>query len=309
MKTQKKITNLIYEIYVLCLYIPIYLRLFLYCLKYRQKPTILWKTNPWFPYGGLIEKKTAIMEHFHANEEIFAKFFSQTLTIPIQDTIQQRINKVQIFIKKQKIKYPLILKPDDGIGWIGLYFIEDEQTLTAALKLIKKDYILQEYISRPIELSVFFIKYPTQQGRIWSLTRRYTVKRKDEPELMIPSRKIIYKDESKLITPVLEKRFNVVSDIEWFYFGRFDIRVKDMDTFISTWAWFKIIEVNVGAHSMALHAFDSKYSRIQRYRILFKQIKFALEIAIENQHLSWYPNQNLREFLQGFAHIFKNVSN
>jgi hypothetical protein len=67
------------------------------------------------------------------------------------------------------------------------------------------------------------------------------------------------------------------------------------------------MEVNVGAHSIALHAFDRKYGRAQRYKILFNQLKFAFEIARENKHLSLYPKQNFKEFLQGFARIFKHI--
>ena len=174
-----------------------------------------------------------VLERFKANKKIFERFFCKTLSIHIKDSLEKRIKETQEFIRGHRLRYPLILKPDDGIGGIGLQFIEDEEELFQSLASLKKDYILQEYLDRPLELSVFFIKYPSQQGKIWSITRRYTVKSKDEPELMIPTRKIICKDESDFITPILEKRFNALSDIDGFYFGRFDIRVQDSDKFIS----------------------------------------------------------------------------
>ena len=245
-----------------------------------------------------------VLKRFQANEYEFEKFFCKTLTIYSKDSLDQKIKTTQNFIKQQKLHYPLILKPDDGIGGIGLQFIEDEKKLIESLESLKKDYILQEYVSRPLELSVFFIKHPSQQGKIWSITRRYTVKENNEPELMIPTRRIICKDESHLINPILEKRFNALSDIDGFYFGRFDIRVQDMHIFTSQWTWFKIIEVNVGAHSMALHAFDSKYGWMQRYKILSDQLKFAFDIAEKNRSLPWYPHQSFRDFLQWFLKIF-----
>ena len=309
MKIRKNLRNSIYEIYIICLYIPIYIRLFLYCLKHKNSPTILWKVNPTFPYGWLVCKKTTIWEKFQVNKQSFEKFFCKTLTICAKNTYLQKVKKIQIYIKKEKIQYPLILKPDDGVGWIGLWFIENEKSLLTALKTIKKEYILQEYIARPLELSVFFIKYPWQKGKIRSLTRRYTIKKSDDPELMIPTRRIIYKDESHFITTILEDRFNSISDIDGFYFGRFDIRVKDMNTFISKWAWFKIIEVNVGAHSMALQAFDNKYGWVQRYKIFFNQLKFAFDIAKKNEHTPAYGKQNVREFIQSFMKIFQNIDN
>ncbi len=80
-----------------------------------------------------------------------------------------------------------------------------------------------------------------------------------------------------------------------------------MDTF-SQWKDFVILEINVGAHSVALHAFDAKYSWIQRYKIFFDQFKFAFEIASKNTEiLSGYPHQNMRDFLRWFVDIFKNV--
>lgn len=307
MKIGKSLRGFIYTTYIICFYIPIYLRLFFYCLKYKTKPTILWKLNPWFPYGGLLGTKSSILEKFrHSNQE-FERFFCTSCFVRAKDSLTQRKEKVQKFLGNHA-HYPLILKPDDGIGGIGLQYIEDEKTLIVALNAIKKDHILQEYIDRPLELSIFFIKHPGKEWKIWSITRRYTLKGKDEPELIIPTRKTVCKDESHCINSVLEERFNGLSQVEGFYFGRFDIRVKDMQDFVSQWVWFKIIEVNVGAHSMALHAFDDKYSWSQRYQILFDQLKFAFEIARENANEVTHPDQNLGEFFQWFFKIFKNVS-
>ena len=307
MKIKVRLSNSIYQIYIVCLYIPVYLRLFGYCLKYRVSPTILWKVNPSFPYGWLLASKTTVWEHFQANKKAFESFFCKTLTISISESPQQRIQHVQTYIQEQKFQYPLILKPNEGVGGMGLLFIEDEKTLLDALQCIKKEYILQEYISRPLELSIFFVKHPWQEGRIRSITRRYTIKKDHEPELMIPTRKIIYKNESQLINPVLEQRFASIADIPGFYFGRFDIRVQDIDAFVSQGIWFKIMEVNVGVHSMAVHAFDCKYGRIRRYRILFDQLYLAFAIARKNINAAT-PEQNVREFLQWFRAMFKSVN-
>jgi hypothetical protein len=116
---------------------------------------------------------------------------------------------------------------------------------------------------------------------------------------MIPTRKIIYKDESALINSVLEKRFESIGDIPGFYFGRFDLRIEDRGKFLSQATGFKIMEVNVGVHSMAIHAFDCKYGWIKRYRILFDQLYLAFAIARANVQVKpSYPDQNLKKFLQ-----------
>jgi hypothetical protein len=163
-----------------------------------------------------------------------APFFAQTLLLSSTDTPQKNLKNIEIFIKKHNLHYPLIVKPDDGVGGVGLHFIKDEQELHTVLSSLKKDYVLQEYVSRPHEFAVFYTREPGQaRGRIRSITRRYTIKKEQDPELMIPTRKIICKDESHLITPALTEVFNDISKVEGFYFGRFDIRIEDINTFCS----------------------------------------------------------------------------
>ncbi len=308
MQLKKRFSNAIAQIYIICVYVPICIQLLWLCLEYKRKPTILWKTNPLFPYGGMICGKSLIFQKFQQKKENDA-FLAKTLLIPRYDTIPEKIKQSETFIQKHRLHYPLILKPDDGIGGIGLHFIKDKKALHKTLTTLKKNYILQEYVPWPSELSVFFIRDPHQKNwKIWAITRRYTIKKEQDPELMIPERKIICKDESHLITPALNRIFNTISNVQWFYFGRFDVRVKDIDTFLSQGKDFTILEVNVGAHSIALHAFDTKYNRSQRYKIFFDQLKFAFEIANKNRAIpSCYPKQTVNKFLKEFMDIYKNT--
>ncbi|MEI8008353.1 MAG: hypothetical protein WCI00_02695 [bacterium] len=64
----------------------------------------------------MVCKKTTIWEKFQVNKQSFEKFFCKTLTISIKDTYPQKEKKVQTYIKKEKMQYPLILKPNDGVG-------------------------------------------------------------------------------------------------------------------------------------------------------------------------------------------------
>ena len=307
MNLSQKFSDTIAQIYIICVYIPIYMQIGRLCLRYKRKPTILWKVNPDFPYGGLICPKSLIVEKFLQKEENI-DFFTKTLAIPASDDLSQKISKVEKFIQEEHLNYPIILKPDDGIGWVGLKFIDNKKELEKALNEIKKDYVAQEYVPRQDEFSVFFIKHPNQkEWGIWSFTKRYTVKDTEDPELIIPGRRIICSDESELVTQKMEDIFNEISDISWFHFGRFDIRVKDVETFLAEGKGFTILEVNVGAHSIALHAFDRRYGRAKRYRIFFEQLRYAFEIADKNADIQTpYPQQHLKEFLKKFMAIFSN---
>ena len=51
MNIHQKFSNSIAQIYIICVYLPIYAELGLLCLHYKRKPTILRKVNPTFPYG------------------------------------------------------------------------------------------------------------------------------------------------------------------------------------------------------------------------------------------------------------------
>ena len=307
MKIRAIFSNSIAQIYIICIYLPLYVWIGRLCLKYKRKPTVLREVNPAFPYWWLICTKSIILEKFLQKKEN-TKFFTASLHIPANDFLSEKIKKSEIFLQKNKLHYPLILKPDNGVGGIGVQFIKNKSELKSILSQIKKDHILQEYVSRSEELSIFFIKEPHQKkGEIWSITKRYSIKQTQDPELMIPERRVICNDESHRITPIVHMLFNDISDIPWFHFGRFDIRVKDMEKFLSTGKDFTIIEVNVGAHSMALHAFDTKYNWIKKYRILFNQILFAFKIADKNADIpSHYPHQNFKEFLEWFMNIYKN---
>jgi len=46
--------------------------------------------------------------------------------------------------------YPLILKPDEGVGAGGIYRIEDKDQLESHLSLIKEDYLIEEFIAGDI---------------------------------------------------------------------------------------------------------------------------------------------------------------
>jgi hypothetical protein len=307
MNISQNFSDTIAQIYIICVYIPIYLQLGRLCLRYKRKPTILWKVNPNFPYGGLICPKSFIVEKFLQKKENNA-YFTKTLAIPVSDTLSARINRVQAFIQEEHVAYPLILKPDDGVGGVGLKFVHNKKALESALREIKKDYVAQEYVSWQNEFSIFFIKHPSQKkGKIRSLTRRSTTKKAEEPELIIPGRKIVCEDESNLITAKITNIFNEISNIPWFYFGRFDIRVKDVQKFLTEGKDFTILEVNVWAHSIALHAFDVRYGWTKRYRIFFDQLRYAFQIADQNANVkSPHHQQHFKDFLKKFMGIFNN---
>jgi hypothetical protein len=67
-------------------------------------------------------------------------------------------------IKEAGLDFPLIVKPDIGERGKGVELIDDLNTLRNYLARQKKNIILQEYISWPLELGVLYYKYPDGSG-------------------------------------------------------------------------------------------------------------------------------------------------
>lgn len=60
-------------------------------------------------------------------------------------------------------KYPFIVKPDVGMKGILFRKIENEDQLRKYHERMPVEYIIQDLIEMPVELSVFYYRHPTQQ--------------------------------------------------------------------------------------------------------------------------------------------------
>ncbi len=61
------------------------------------------------------------------------------------------------------ITFPFIIKPDIGMKGLGVAKIHDGEELAAYLKKNKTDYIVQEYISHPNEVGIFYVRHPNEK--------------------------------------------------------------------------------------------------------------------------------------------------
>ncbi len=72
----------------------------------------------------------------------------------------------------EAIEYPLIAKPNVGERGIWVKKINDQRELEVYVQTCPVNFLLQELINLPVELGVFFIKYPGQAGRVTSIVRK-----------------------------------------------------------------------------------------------------------------------------------------
>ncbi len=135
------------------LYFPISFWWFWYCLKSRS----FWffsSSNPTITFGGFEgESKREMYDQLPVHS--FPK------TIYIHHTLSFEEVENQIFANG--FEYPFIVKPDVGMKGILFRKIENEDQLRKYHERIPVEYIVQELIEMPIEISVFYYRYPNQQ--------------------------------------------------------------------------------------------------------------------------------------------------
>lgn len=74
-------------------------------------------------------------------------------------------------IHAEGFQYPLVLKPDIGYRGLLVHKIDNEDELQKKLQRIKVNHIIQEYVDYPVEVGVFYYRYPNQKtGCIPSVT-------------------------------------------------------------------------------------------------------------------------------------------
>jgi ATP-grasp domain len=99
------------------------------------------------------------------------------------------------------------------------------------------------------------------------------------------SKGAIFKDGRRYLSTTLTKTFDrIAKKLPNFYFGRFDIRYKNIQS-LEQGQDFKIVEIN-GVSSESTHIWDSDYALIHAYRDLFKQFHLAFMIGDYNHNMA-----------------------
>ncbi len=98
----------------------------------------------------------------------------------------------------------------------------------------------------------------------------------------------IFRDGTPLITEELRAAFALISDeIPEFYFGRFDVKFKSLESFLRG-EDFEVVEIN-GASAEATHIWDAKMKLTDAYRTLFRQFEILFEIGDANRRRGFKP--------------------
>jgi hypothetical protein len=150
-------------------YIPLYPAWLWYCLKARS----MWfftASNPTLTFGGFEgESKREMYEQLPIS--MYPKSIYISPSLPFAE--------VEKLFDESYFKYPIAVKP--GIGMMGFMFrkIDNSGELKSYHAKIKCEYIIQELVAYPMEVSVFYYRFPDQQkGTITGFLK------KEVPEVM-----------------------------------------------------------------------------------------------------------------------------
>jgi len=98
----------------------------------------------------------------------------------------------------------------------------------------------------------------------------------------------LYIDGCSYVTPAMTERFDqIAKSMPEFWFGRFDVRYKDIEAF-QRGEDFLIVESN-GAGSEAIHMWDPNFPLMEAFRTLFDQQSLMFAIAEANRRRGFAP--------------------
>ena len=151
-KTLERITNWeLWNFYVL--YFPISFVWFWYCLRSRS----FWffsSSNPSITFGGFEgEGKKEMYDQLppqHVPRTIYIMH-----DLPIEEVLEK--------INRAGFHYPFIVKPDVGMKGILFRKIDNEEQLKKYHERIPVEYIVQDLVELPVELSVFYYRMPYEE--------------------------------------------------------------------------------------------------------------------------------------------------
>ena len=139
------------------MFLPISAVWFWYCLRSWS----MWffsSSNPTITFGGFEGEGKKEMY-----DQLPPHLVPRTIYIMHDLTYQEVIKK----IGEAGFTYPFIVKPDVGMKGMLFRKIESEEQLIRYHERIPVEYIVQDLVELPVEVSVFYYRYPDQQiGRV-----------------------------------------------------------------------------------------------------------------------------------------------
>ncbi|MEP0985932.1 hypothetical protein [Ekhidna sp.] len=174
------------------LYFPVFFYYGWLALKHRSL-FFFTAANPTIDFGGMFgEKKSDIFEL------VPSEYIPET-------TLIQQNDLERASLTAEKIGFPLIAKPDIGERGVWVKKLDDQNQLKEYVAKCPVNFLLQEMVDYPIELGVFYIKYPDREGLITSIVRKNFLKVTGDGKSTIIE--LVKKKERALLTADLNSEY------------------------------------------------------------------------------------------------------
>ncbi|TGK97281.1 DedA family protein [Leptospira levettii] len=144
-------------------YFPLIPYLIYLAVRYRGI-RYLTATNPGIIASGIAGESKYDILNLIPNKYIAKSYL-------VSSAIQDPESLIKQWFTKNKIKFPIIAKPDKGERGFLVQKIHSMIELTNVLHTYPIDWLLQEWIEGPFEVGIFYCRYPNEsQGVIFSVT-------------------------------------------------------------------------------------------------------------------------------------------
>lgn len=138
-------------------YLPIAPVWLWYCMKARS----FWfftASNPTITFGGF---------EGEGKEEIYKQLPSGSYPDGILINHGIAFSEVESFLKDIGLKFPLVVKPDEGMMGYMFRRITNVDALRHYHEIMPMDYLIQEWVDYPIEVSIFYSRMPdSEKGKV-----------------------------------------------------------------------------------------------------------------------------------------------
>jgi hypothetical protein len=120
--------------------------------------------------GGIVgESKIAILNELTGT----SPDFTAEAHLLEGSTASERMAHIEELVRRGKIEYPFILKPDVGQRGAGVRLVRNQEQAAAYLEDTLAPFLVQRYAQGPNEVGVFYYRSPSEgRGRIFAITHK-----------------------------------------------------------------------------------------------------------------------------------------